>query len=466
MTDELTWIDAVETAERIRRGDLTAAEVVDAAIARAERVQPQLHFLVCDDFDRARSRAAGPLPGGPLAGVPFLIKDLDDYIGLPTRAGSRVHADAPPATTQTALVDAYDAAGLIVLGKSTSPEQGYLPTTEPAGQPPTRNPWDPSRSSGGSSGGAAAAVAAGVVPAAHATDGGGSIRIPASACGLVGLKPSRDRTLQALKGRRLTSPITIAVHNVVSRSVRDSAALFAIAEGDMLPRVGRIEGPSSRRLRIGVVHETATGVKPDPAVAAGVDAAVVLLRELGHAVEESAWPVDGLAFARDFGAYWASGAAADYAAAKAKLGREPGEHDLEGFSRTMAARTVAGGGAELESVVARLREIPARYETWFERLDVIVSPVLGLPPAPLGWISGDVPMEDLGRRLGAYAGYTSLHNVAGGPAISLPLHWTAEGLPVGVQFASRIADERTLLELAYELEAARPWSHRRPQMHA
>ena len=171
--DDLATIDGLETADRIRRGDLSAAEVVDAAIARAEALQPQLHFLVTDDFDRARAKARDSLREGPFAGVPFLVKDLDDYAGLPTRFGSRAHASATPAADHTPLMDAYDAAGLIVLGKSSSPEQGYLPTTEPVGQPPTRNPWDLNRSSGGSSGGAAAAVAAGVVPVAHATDGGG-----------------------------------------------------------------------------------------------------------------------------------------------------------------------------------------------------------------------------------------------------------------------------------------------------
>jgi amidase len=210
MADDLAWMDATETAARIRSGELSAAEVVEAAIARAEALQPQLQFLVTDDFARARAKAAGPLGAGPCAGVPFLIKDLDDYAGLPTRYGSRVHADAASAVDHAPLMDAYDAAGLIVLGKSTSPEQGYLPTTEPTGAPPTRNPWDLTRSAGGSSGGAAAAVAAGVVPVAHATDGGGSIRIPASCCGLFGLKPSVGRLRPSLRGRRAAAPITIA----------------------------------------------------------------------------------------------------------------------------------------------------------------------------------------------------------------------------------------------------------------
>jgi amidase len=252
--DELTWMDATETAARVRSGELFATEVVEAAIGRAEAVQPQLHVLVSDDFARARAKSAGPLGDGPFAGVPFLIKDLDDYAGLPTRHGSRVHADAEPSINQAPLMDAYDAAGLVVIGKSTSPEQGYLPTTEPVGAPPTRNPWDPSRSSGGSSGGAAAAVAAGVVPVAHATDGGGSIRIPAACCGLFGLKPSVGRTRPALRGRRANAPIIIAHQHVVSRSVRDSAALLAETEA---------QGEEARHAPVGVVTGPAAAPAAD-----------------------------------------------------------------------------------------------------------------------------------------------------------------------------------------------------------
>jgi amidase len=400
--------------------------------------------------------------------VPFLVKDLDDYAGLPTRHGSRVHAGAGPAADQTPLMDAYDAAGLVVIGKSASPENGYLPTTEPVGQPPTRNPWDLSRSSGGSSGGAAAAVAAGVVPVAHATDGGGSIRIPASCCGLFGLKPSNRRMRSALRGRRAAAPITIAHQHVVSRSVRDSAALFAATEAPdaPFPVVGAVTGPGSRRLRIGLARASMIGTEPHPEVGAAVDAAAALLTELGHVVEPTAWPVDGVQFGRDFGAYWASGAAADHAAAAALLGREPTDADLEPFSLIMATRTAALPPTALAEVVERLRGVAARYDAWFERQDVVLSPVLGLPPVPLGYVSGDVPIETLGERLATYVGYTSLHNVAGAPAMSVPLHWTADGLPVGVQFAARAGDERTLFELAFELEQARPWAHRRPPVHA
>ena len=464
--EELAWMDATETAARIRSGELSAGEVVEAAIGRAEAVQPQLHVLVTADFHRARVKAKGPVGTGPFAGVPFLIKDLDDYAGLPTRYGSRVHAADPPAVDHAPLMDAYEAAGLIVLGKSTSPEQGYLPTTEPTGAPPTRNPWDLSRSSGGSSGGAAAAVAAGVVPVAHATDGGGSIRIPASCCGLFGLKPSVGRLRPALRGRRAAAPIIIAHQHVVSRSVRDSAALFAATEAEGASPVGLVSGSGGRRLRVGMVVQSMTGGQPDPEVAGAVEATASLLSDLGHQVEPTAWPIDGMQFGRDFGAYWASGAAADFAAATERLGRRPTEEDVELFSLAMAGRTAALPEGALAEVIARLRAVAQTYEAWFERQDVVVSPVLGLPPVPLGYVSGDVPLETLGERLAAYVGYTSLHNVAGAPAMSVPLHWTADGLPVGVQFAARKNDERTLFELAFELETARPWAQRRPPVRA
>jgi amidase len=206
--------------------------------------------------------------------------------------------------------------------------------------------------------------------------------------------------------------------------------------------------------------------QPHPEIAAGVEAAAALLSDLGHRVEPTEWPVDGLQFGRDFGAYWASGAAADFAAAAEQLGRTPTEDDVELFSLAMAGRTSALPEGALADVVARLREVARTYDAWFERQDVVLSPVLGLPPVPLGYVSGDVPLETPGERLASYVGYTSLHNVAGAPAMSVPLHWTASGLPVGVQFAARAGHERTLLELAFELEQARPWMHRRPPVHA
>jgi amidase len=281
----LPWPDATEIAARIRRGEISALEAVQAAIDRAQALQPQLNFLVNSDFDRALTKARAGAPDGPFGGVPFLIKDLDDYAGLPTRSGSQSQRRMPPAARQGAYADAFDHTGLIVIGKSATPEYGFLPTTEPWATGATRNPWDLSRSAGGSSGGAAAAVAAGVVPFAHASDGGGSIRIPASCCGLFGLKPSRAR----MTGARAQINVTdLSVDHAVTRSVRDSAALFAATEdrapGARYAPVGLVSRPLRRRLRVGLVLEGIPGARPSPEVIAATESAARLMESLGHDV--------------------------------------------------------------------------------------------------------------------------------------------------------------------------------------
>jgi amidase len=300
------WPDATETATRIRKGEMTALDAVEAAIRRAEALQPKLNFLVNSDFDRALDKARRGGQGGPFAGVPFLVKDLDDYVGLPTRSGSQSMLMAPPATQQTPYITAFDQAGLVVIGKSATPEYGFLPTTEPVSNGPTHNPWDLSRSSGGSSGGAAAAVAAGVVPVAHASDGGGSIRIPASCCGLFGLKPSRGR-MRGTAGETKVSDIS--VEHCVSRSVRDSAALFAATE-DVGPQaryqpVGLVTPGRRRRLRIGLWMDSDMGRKPQPEVLAATQQAAKLCQSLGHRVEPTRLPFDGPQFIQDFLLLWA-----------------------------------------------------------------------------------------------------------------------------------------------------------------
>lgn len=458
--------DAVDIADRIRRKEVSALEVVETAVRDAEALDGALGVLVTSDFDRAIDKArrldqgAGD-PGAPFAGVPFLVKDLNDYAGLPTRSGSRAMLGLPPARSQDGYCDAVDRAGLIVIGKSATPEYGFLPTTEPVAFAPTRNPWNLAHSSGGSSGGAAAATAAGIVPFAHANDGGGSIRIPAANCGLFGLKPSRGRMIPSRPALRA---VDLAVEHCVSRGVRDSAVLFAATEqaDGPLPAVGVVTGPGSRRLRVGLITETMLGVQPDPEVRKAAENAARLMESLGHTVEPTRWPADGAVFAMDFLAIWASGAAELVDFVAQTIGRQPDETLLEPFTLAMAelVRQMPAGG--LEQSVARLTADGRAYDRWFDQYDVILSPVLGKPPAPLGWVAPTVSIPDLTERLNAYVGYTTLHNVAGAPAMSVPLHWTADGLPVGVQFAGRVGDERTLFELAYELQGAQPWSWRKP----
>ena len=463
------WPDATEMAARIRKGEMTALEAVEQAVARAEKLQGQLNFIVNSDFDRALAKARAGAPAGPFGGVPFLIKDLDDYVGLPTRNGSQVGRQAMPATRQPDYISAFDRAGLIVIGKSATPEFGFLPTTEPVSTGLTRNPWDPSRSSGGSSGGSAVAVATGVVPVAHANDGGGSIRIPASNCGLFGLKPSRGRMIDT---RKETTIRDIGVEHVLSRSVRDSAALFAATEdsgpGAQLPPVGIITGPSKRRLRIGVLLENGMGHTPQPEVAAANARTAKLLASLGHRVEPTHLPFDGAQFIQDFLLLWANGALGLAQGLTLAMGKAPDTSVLEPFSLGMVELAKKAGPQALEASLARLNQDVQAYDTWFpaNQFDLVLSPVLSSPAPKLGEVGPLVDFDTLSARLVEYVGYTPIHNVAGAPAMSVPLNWTDAGLPVGSMFSARRGNERTLFELAYQLEAAQPWAHRIPPIHA
>ncbi|HTI30863.1 MAG TPA: amidase family protein [Sphingomonas sp.] len=454
--------DALGTAAAVKSGEITALEAVDAAIARAEALDPKLGFMVTPDYERARDLAKRAGSDAPLAGVPFLIKDLDDYRGLPTRMGSRHTAGFGVADQQTRFVDALLAAGLIPIGKSSTPEHGFLPTTEPTGFAPTRNPWDTSRSSGGSSGGAASATAAHVVPFAHASDGGGSIRIPASCCGLFGLKPSRGRTAATTPG---PFSIDLSVQLCVSRSVRDSAALLAAVEGDGLPKVGNVTAPHTRRLRIGMVLPGVGGRDPDPSVAAKIEGMAEILRGLGHTIVETRWPEAFRAIGEHFLTIWSSGAAKLLGEASAKLGRAVGPEDYEPFSLAMAAAIKDAPPGALEAATATLSNLGGAHEAWFADQDLVMSPVLGSPPVPLGFVAGTVAIPELSDRLNAYVGWTQPFNVTGAPAMSVP-GGLADGLPVGVQFGAKYGDERTLLELAYELEEAAPWAQLRPPVSA
>ena len=463
------WPDATETAARIRAGQLSAVEAVETAIRRAEALQGTLDIIVNSDFDRALAKARAGTPAGPFGGVPFLVKDLVDYKGLPSRGGSQSRRFAGPATSQAPNIDAFDAAGLIVLGKSATPEFGFLPTTEPVAFGLTHNPWDLTRSSGGSSGGSSVAVAAGIVPVAHATDGGGSIRIPAAHCGLFGLKPSRGRIV-GTEGERTI--FDFAVEHVVSRTVRDSAGLFALTESRSLraplPPVGPVIGPSKRRLRIGLLLENALGHSPSADVVAATDHAAKLAASLGHHVDVTHLPYDGGQFMQDFLLFWANGALRTAQGIARELGRAPDERDLEPFSLGLVDMARKAGPAALGPVLERLAANALAYDTWFpaHQFDVVLSPVLSSGPPLLGEVGPLVPFDTLISRLIEYVGYTPIHNIAGAPAMGLPLYWTPSGLPVGTMFAARAGNERTLFELAYELEAAAPWAQRIPPIHA
>jgi len=458
--------DATQLASMIRAKEISAAEAVEEAIKRAEAVQPQINFMVTDTFAMAREAAKAPL-SGPFAGVPYLIKDLNNVTGVVTRLGSRSTEGSPPATGQDAYINATFATGIVCIGKSATPENGYLPTTEPLAFGPSKNPWDTTRSTAGSSGGAAAAVAAGVVPMAHANDGGGSIRFPAANNGLVGLKPSRGRLISDQPGAR---PLDLGVQGVVSRTVRDTAGFFAATEesgpGAVFAPVGMVTGPGAARLKVGVLSKGFAGFEPEAEVAGILDATAKLLESAGHTiVGPTAWPT-APTFGDDFLAFWSLGAAQDVAAVEKMLGKTADETMVEPFTLAMAGNAAKLTPADIEGVQARLMAAAAAYDEWIKGFDVVISPVFTSPPSPLGYLRGDVPFDTLRERLLHEVGYTLIHNVSGAPAMSLPMGWTKDGLPVGIQFSVANGGEKTLLELAYEIEAAQPWIGRKPKVWA
>jgi amidase len=462
------WPDATAMAQAIRTGQISAAEAVETAIRRAEALQGTLNLIVNSDFDRALDLAKAGTPSGPFGGVPFLVKDLIDRKGLPSRKGSRSLANAPPAATQAPNIDAFDRAGLVTIGKSATSEFGFLPSTEALAFGPTHNPWDLTHSAGGSSGGTAAAVASGVVPVAHGTDGGGSIRIPSSHCGLFGLKPSRAR-MNDWEGK--DSIADVGVEHVLARSVRDSAAIFALTEDAgpraKFPPIGLVSGPTKKRLRVGVLLENDLGHRPSDEVMAANDAAAKLLSDLGHHVDYAHLPYDGAQFIDDFLLLWAQGADQVVGIVSKATGRKPDETQFEPFTLSLVELFRRTPRAELPRAFQRLTENVLAYDTWFPAhfFDVVLSPVLSTPPPRLGEYGPSVPADVLIPRLKEYVGYTPIHNLAGAPAMSVPLYWTMDGLPVGSMFAARAGNERMLFELAYELEQARPWAGRVPPAH-
>ncbi len=458
--------DATQIASMIRNKEISASEAVEEAIKRADAIQPQINFMVVDTYALARERAKTALTG-PFAGVPWLVKDLNNVTGAVTRLGSRATADAKPATEQDAYINSTFAAGLVCIGKSATPENGYLPTTEPLAFGPSKNPWDTTRSTAGSSGGAAASVASGVVPMAHANDGGGSIRFPAANNGLVGLKPSRGRLINDQPGAR---PLDLAVQGVVSRTVRDTAGMFAATEATgaaaVYPEVGLVGGPGKTRLKVGVLTKGFAGFEPEAEVAGIVQATAKLLEAQGHTmVGATAWPT-APTFGDDFLAFWSLGAAYDVGEFEKLIGKKVDDTMVEPFTLRMAANAATLKEADIGAIQERLLTAAAAYDEWIKGFDLVISPVFTSPPSPLGFLRGDVPFDTLRERLLHEVGYTLIHNISGAPAISLPMGWTTGGLPVGVQFSAANGAEKTLLELAYELEAAQPWIGRKPPVWA
>ncbi len=462
--DALGNDDAVGLAAKIRTGAVRAAEATEAAIARAERVNPQLNFIAAPAYDLGRTSAAGPL-SGPLAGVPTFIKDLNPLAGVKFMQGTRALADNV-AQANDIYVETLLRAGVVPIGKSTTPEFGLTCTTEPLVTGVTRNPWDPARIAGGSSGGAAVAVAAGVTPIAHASDGGGSVRIPAAICGLVGLKLSRGRQV----GAPDPSPVSIGVDGCVSRTVRDTAAWLAATErsgeGALYPATGLVSGASTKRLKIGLMVRDPTGAAPDAETDVSVQRAAVLCAHLGHEVREISASFDGQAFIDAFILYWAAGAADAVQQMQRLNPGKPPQDILEPLTLQLAAHAASKGPGGVGEAVAYLTQFDAIYAAMFADLDVILTPTLARVTPMIGEMAPTLPFDVGFRRVLDYVRYTPMANAGGGCAISLPLFPASDGMPLGAHFMAPKGAERTLLELAYELEAAAPWAARKPPIWA
>ncbi len=480
MSDDTAWLDATGQAELVRTKKVSPAELVADAIKRIENLNPQLNAVIHELFERARDEAAGSLPAGPFRGVPFLLKDLGaELAGTPFNEGLAFSGDYVSPVTQE-LTQRYLDAGFVICGKTNTPELGILPTAEPRRFGASRNPWNTDYSTGGSSGGSAAAVASGMVPVAHANDGGGSIRIPASCCGLVGLKPTRGRNSLAPQYGDMMGGLVC--EHVVTRSVRDSAAILDATAGPVPgdpywapPRRGPSFAAAAAsvppRLRIAVMEASPTGSKVDWACVAAVGEAANLCEALGHQVEAATLDVDGDAFTTHFINQWACSNAWAIADWESRLGRAVAEPDVEPLSWALIELGRSINGAQYLTSVQELQKISRQVAEYFEGIDVLLTPTLGEPPAPLGTFDSppDEPLAGL-FRAADYVPFTPPFNVTGQPAISLPLHWDdadlPSALPIGVQFVGRFGDEETLLSLAGQLEQAAPWAQRRPPVSA
>jgi amidase len=487
--------DGLGLADLIRRGEISAAEVCDAAIARIEALNPTLNAVISRRFDQARAEARRVAPGQdrPFAGVPILLKGLvQSHRDLPSLEGSRFLASHWLNATSE-LTSRMEAAGAIVLGQTNTPELGLLATTEPELFGPTRNPWDPTRSTGGSCGGSAAAVASHMVPMAHGGDGGGSLRIPASCCGVFGLKPSRGRNPPGPPPYHGLCGLLLVEH-VLTRSVRDSAGMLDATSDKRVatllesPAVGggsflaAVDQPPPK-LRCAVLTAPLFNEVVDPECRAGVQTAARLLSDLGHVVEPvEKLPVDVDALRDAFMVLYLTDAAHVIEAFCAKLGRRPRTREMEPLTWVLShlGRTISG--TELTAAIARVQDAQWAMARFHDVHDILVSPVLAAPAPQLG--SADLsgvekalirifhralapPVTGMIRRRTwreafAWVGYTQLANLTGAPAMSVPLHWTPEGLPVGIHVSSAFGSEALLIRLAAQLEEAAPWSHRRP----
>ncbi|WP_164016801.1 amidase [Pyxidicoccus trucidator] len=473
--DDYSRFDAVGLAELVRRKEVTPEELLETAVAAISRVNPKLNAVIDVREAEARNLVKQGLPEGPFRGVPFLVKDLVLHTaGVPTDMGSRL-AKGFVFPHDSGLAARLKRTGLVTLGRTNTPEFGNNATTEPVLHGPTRNPWDLERSPGGSSGGSGAAVAAGIVPVAHGNDGGGSLRIPASLCGIFGMKPTRGRVSvgpdvgEALNG--------MGVEGVVSRTVRDSAAMMDATQGPEAGDPYQIPPPERPyldevrrkpgRLRIALSRTAVSGVPVSPDCVAAVEDVARLCVELGHEVVEASPTYDARMLNKAMTTVWATALSTWAYGLGEMLGRPPGPENLETTTWEVARFGAGLKVSDLQSALATFNTVSRTLGAFFVEHDVLLTPTVAVPPYKLGVLDAMVPRapEDWYAHVFGLCPFTALFNVTGQPAMSVPLYWNADGLPIGVQFAGRFADEATLFRLAGQLEEARPWAGRRPKVH-
>jgi amidase len=473
---DYTAFDGLGLAHLVRSKEVSAEELLRTALKALERVNPKLNAVIGTLEAEAQAALERGLPEGPFTGVPFLIKDLALHAAnVPCEMGSRL-ARGVMFPHDTSLMARFRKSGVVTIGRANTPEFGFNASTEPVANGPTRNPWNLEHSPGGSSGGSAAAVLAGIVPLAHANDGGGSIRIPAASCGLFGLKPTRGRTPggpdtgDALNG--------LGIEHVISRSVRDSAAMLDATQGGDPGdpyQIARPERPyleevrrEPGRLRIALCRTPASGAPVSPECVAAVEDVARLCQSLGHEVVEAAPRYDVAKFDHANGILWVTNLQLFAESISQGLGRPLGEEMLEAttWASVQYGRTLKA--LDLQVALAEMNQVSREVSRFFVEHDVLLTPVTAQPPLKLGVLNANARLSALEwlNHIFTLNPFTALFNGTGQPAMSVPLHWSAQGLPIGSQFVGRWGDEATLFRLAGQLERARPWATRRPPVHA